>query len=365
MSADADDHAYMARALQLAGRALYTADPNPRVGCVIVRDNAIVGEGWHARAGEPHAEIKALEQAGETARGATAYVTLEPCCHEGRTPPCTDALLAAGIGRVVLAAQDPNPAVSGDGERQLSDAGVSVDTDVLAEEARKLNIGFFQRMQSGRPFIRSKIAASIDGRTALANGVSQWITGPAARDDVQHLRARSSAVVTGVGTVVADDPLLSVRLEKLGDVRQPVRIVADSGLRTPPDSRMLSSGDPVRVFCVDGGADARGRLEAAGAIVEDIGGAAGRVALPDMMRRLAELEINEVLVEAGPVLNGALLRENLIDELIVYLASHVLGANARGMFATSELTEMSDRNEFVLVETRKVGDDVRLTYRPR
>jgi diaminohydroxyphosphoribosylaminopyrimidine deaminase/5-amino-6-(5-phosphoribosylamino)uracil reductase len=358
------DHAHMARALRLATRGLYSTDPNPRVGCVIVRDGEIVGEGWHAHAGEPHAEIGALAQAGESASGATAYVSLEPCCHHGRTPPCTDALLSAGIKRVVIATRDPNPEMSGSGERQLVDAGVEVERNVLAAEARALNVGFFQRMETGRPFVRSKIAASLDGRTALANGTSKWITGEAAREDVQRLRARSSAILTGSGTVVADDPELTARFDAAGGVRQPTRIVVDSRLKTPPGSRLLDAGAEVRIFCTEAVPDVRDRLEKAGAIVEVIESQAGGVSLPALMNRLAKLEINEVHVEAGPVLNGSLLQAGLLDELVVYMASHVLGTDGRGMFAIPELTGMSERVAFELVELRKVGADCRMTYRP-
>jgi diaminohydroxyphosphoribosylaminopyrimidine deaminase/5-amino-6-(5-phosphoribosylamino)uracil reductase len=368
MTATANDYHYMARALRLAARGRNTADPNPRVGCVIVQNDEIVGEGWHQRAGGHHAEIHALEAAGAAATGSTAYVTLEPCCHHGRTPPCTDALLAAGVARVVVAARDANPAVSGEGIRQLEAAGVDVETGCMADEARDLNIGFFRRMETGRPFVRSKIAASLDGRTALANGVSRWITGDAARADVQRLRARSSAIMTGSGTVLADNPSLNVRpgaAADTGEVRQPVRVILDSHLRVGPASKTLSLPGEVRIFCVDAESSARVALEAAGAIIERTGEQDGRVALHDVMARLAELEINEVLVEAGPVLNGELLRAGMIDELIVYMASHVLGHDGRSLFAMPELTDMSDRPEFVLADVRRVGVDCRMTYRPR
>jgi diaminohydroxyphosphoribosylaminopyrimidine deaminase/5-amino-6-(5-phosphoribosylamino)uracil reductase len=369
MTITADDYRYMARAHQLAERGLTTVDPNPRVGCVIVQKNEIVGEGWHQWAGEHHAEIHALEVAGSAAAGATAYVTLEPCCHHGRTPPCTDALLVAGIGRVVVAATDANPDVSGQGIRQLGEAGVDVETGVLAAETRSLNVGFFRRMETGRPYIRSKIAVSLDGRTALANGISQWITSDAAREDAQRLRARSSAIVTGSGTIRNDDPSLNVRLvsasEDSGRVRQPVRVIVDSQLSTPPASRTLSLPGEVRIFCIDAGRAERAALEAAGAIVEEAGEQDGRVALPEVIERLAALEVNEVLVEAGPVLNGAFLRAGMIDELVVYMASHVLGQDGQGMFAIPELADMSGRHEFELSDVRRVGPDCRMTYRPR
>jgi len=364
MNEEGRDHALMARAVQLARRGRYTADPNPRVGCVIVQDEKIVGEGWHERAGGPHAEVVALRDAGAAARGATAYITLEPCCHHGRTPPCTDALLEAGIARVVMASRDPNPAVAGEGERRLVAAGIAVDAGILDGEARALNVGYMQRRQSGRPYVRSKIAASLDGRTALANGVSQWITGAAARADVQRLRARSSAIMTGAGTVVSDDPSLNVRSEDLGDVLQPLRVIVDSGLRTPPDARTLSLSGDVTVFTVAGDAAKHAPLETAGARIEVVGTMPnGRVDLDAALRRLGELEINEVLVEAGTRLNGALLQAGLIDELVVYMAGSILGRHARGMFDIQELTDMDARVEFDLVDVRRVGDDLRLTWR--
>lgn len=358
-----EDSAFMARALKLAQRGLYTADPNPRVGCVIVLNNKVVGEGWHQRAGGHHAEIMALENAGDASIGATAYVTLEPCCHHGRTPPCTDALIAAGIQRVVVATTDPNPAVAGAGERQLKDAGVAILTGLLEAEARALNIGFLQRMQSNRPYLRTKIAVSLDGRTALANGESKWITGESARADVQRWRARSSAIVTGVGTALADDPLLTVRAEELGAVEPPARIVLDSTLRIPASAQIFRSPGSVRIFCADAHDDKVSSIEAAGAVVEVLASEQGRVSLTAVIARLAELEVNEVLVEAGPTLNGALLNAGLIDELLVYMAGNILGTDGRGMFAIPELTDMSRRQELELVDFRRVGKDCRLTYR--
>ena len=358
-----EDSAFMARALRLAQRGLYTADPNPRVGCVIVLNNKVVGEGWHQRAGGHHAEIMALENAGDASIGATAYVTLEPCCHHGRTPPCTDALIAAGIQRVVVAATDPNPAVAGAGERQLKDAGVAVLTGLLEAESRALNIGFWQRMQSNRPYLRTKIAVSLDGRTALANGESKWITGESARADVQRWRARSSAIVTGVGTALADDPLLTVRAKELGAVEPPARIVLDSTLRIPASAQIFRSPGSVRIFCTDAHDDKVSSIEAAGAVVEVLASEQGRVSLTAVIARLAELEVNEVLVEAGPTLNGALLNAGLIDELLVYMAGNILGTDGRGMFAIPELTDMSRRQELELVDFRRVGKDCRLTYR--
>lgn len=363
MNATPDDLALMARALRLARRGLYTADPNPRVGCVITRNDEVVGEGWHQRTGGHHAEVMALENAGGAAAGATAYVTLEPCCHHGRTPPCTDALIAAGIGRVVIAATDPNPEVAGDGERQLAAAGIEVLSGVLADDACELNVGFFHRMQAKQPFVRAKLAVSLDGRTALAGGESKWITGSAARADVQHLRARSSAVLTGIGTVLADDPRMNVRDEGLGEVEQPARVVVDSRLRIPLDAQILSSPGPVRIFCIEADDATRAALESAGAAVEVVDAEDGRVPLATVMNRLAELEVNELLVEAGPTLNGALLAADALDELVIYMASNILGTQARGMFEIGELTSMKNRKELDLVDFRRVGDDCRFTFR--
>lgn len=353
------DYEYLARALELAGRGLYTTDPNPCVGCVIVNNGEVVGEGWHVRAGAAHAEAAALAAAGPAAAGATAYVSLEPCCHQGRTPPCTDALIAAQVARVVFASEDPNPDVSGSGAEQLSKAGVDVVGGVLAGPADALNIGYLTRMRTGRPWVRSKIAASLDGRTALADGASNWITGAAARDDVQRLRARSSAVLTGVGTILSDDPSLNVRATELGEVVQPLRVIADSNLRTPASARTLGLDGGVQIFCVAD--DNRAALEAAGASVTALPADAG-VSLPALLDALGALGSNDLLVEAGATLNGALLREGLIDELHVYMASSVLGSAARGMFDLPAFASMDERIELRLTDIRRVGDDCRLIY---
>lgn len=365
MSADAADFAWMARALQLARRGLYSAHPNPRVGCVIVAGESVAGEGWHERTGGPHAEVLALRAAGESARGATAYVTLEPCCHHGRTPPCTEALIAAGVRRVVYAAGDPDPRVSGGGARQLMAAGIEVSGGVLEGEARELNIGFFSRMQRRRPWVRLKIAASLDGRTALASGESRWITGEAARADVQCWRARSSAILTGIGTVLADDPALTVRRSDLGAVSTPDRIVLDSALRTPPGARLLGEPGRTRIFCSRSDLAQRRALEEAGALVEVLGECNGRIDPAALLLRLAELEVNELLVEAGATLNGALLDAGVVDEVVCYLAPHVLGADAMGMFGIRPPAGMAPRREFELLDLRRVGRDCRLVYRPR
>lgn len=356
------DYIYMAEALRLARRGLYTADPNPRVGCLIVNGAEVVGRGWHARTGGRHAEIVALQEAREAAGGATAYVTLEPCCHHGRTPPCTEALIGAGIKRVVIGAMDANPEVAGGGRRALEAAGILVDVGVLGAEARALNPGFFSRMTKARPFVRSKLAVSLDGRTALASGESKWITGRAARDDVQRWRARSAAILTGIGTILSDDPSLNVRAEHLGEVQQPLRVIADSRMRLSPGARTVSLPGSVLVFATIDNPDSRGALEDAGARVEILGAERNRVSLAELMQRLNELQINEVLVEAGPTLNGALLRDGLIDELVVFAASHVLGDSGRGMFALPGLERMSGRIQLKLTSVRHIGEDLRLIF---
>lgn len=355
----------MARALRLAARGLNTTHPNPRVGCVIAAGGVLVAEGWHERAGGPHAEAVALARAGAAARGATAYVSLEPCCHTGRTPPCTTALVAAGIRRVVYGASDPNPRVNGGGERALREGGLEVAGGLLAAESEQLNAGFMLRMRGGRPLVRTKIAATLDGRTALPDGRSQWLTGEPARRDVQRWRARSAAILTGVGTVLADDPALTVRDAGGPQPAQPLRVVVDSRWRTPPTARILARPGQVLVFGAGpDDAPAARALAAAGALVEPAGGAGGRVDLVAVLRRLAELEINEVWVEAGPALNGALLAAGVVDELVVYHAASVLGAGARGMFDVPAPDVLPARHQFELREVRRVGADLRLTYVP-
>ncbi len=357
-----DDHRYMARALQLAARGLYTTDPNPRVGCVLVRDDHIVGDGWHRARGGPHAEIEALARAGELAAGATVYVTLEPCCHHGKTPPCTEALITAGVGRVVAAMEDPNPRVGGRGLAMLRAAGIKTECGLLAAAAEALNAGFCSRMRSGKPFLRSKLAMSLDGRTALASGASRWITGEAARRDVHRWRARSSAIVTGIGTALADDPSLTARLDGDEDVLQPVRVVLDSRLRLPVDARLLGLPGGTVVVTVADDAERIRALTAAGADVRVLQPEAGsgRVGLAALARCLGALEFNEVWFEAGPTLNGALLQTGLIDEWIVYMAPCVLGDAARGLFNLGVLESMEQRQELQLAESRQVGRDLRL-----
>ncbi len=356
-----DDYHYMARALALARRGLYSTDPNPRVGCVLVKDGHIVGEGWHERAGEPHAEAIALDIAGARARGATAYVTLEPCCHHGRTPPCTDALLSAGVARMVAAMRDPNPQVAGRGLDILRAAGVWVECGLLEAEARALNPGFIQRMTLGRPWVRVKLAMSLDGRTALASGESQWLTGEAARADVQRLRARSSAILTGIGTVLTDDPSLNVRLPEA--VCQPLRVILDTELRTPPTAQTLQLPGPVAIFTTVLDPAVWAPLQAAGGEVIVAPRAGRGLDLRAVMAELARRECNEVHVECGPTLAGALLQAELIDELVIYLAPLLLGDRARGLFHLPELVRMRERQELEILETRAVGRDWRLTLR--
>ena len=362
MSFSAVDHGMMARALQLAERGLWTTTPNPRVGCVLVRDGEIVGEGWHEKAGEPHAEIHALHAAGELARGATAYVTLEPCSHHGRTPPCADALVAAGIARVVAAMGDPNPLVAGDGLALLQVAGIETASGLLENEARELNIGFVSRMTRGRPWLRLKAAASLDGKTALNNGVSQWITGPDARRDGHRWRARACAVLTGIGTVRDDDPQLSVR--DVDTSRQPLRVVVDSRLETPLTAKILRGGPVLVAAAVDDEMKAN-LLRSAGAEVVVLPNADGKVELKDLLEELGRRGINEVHAEAGFKLNGSLLREGLVDELLLYLAPCLVGHAASGLFNLPELTSLEGKRLLQIRDLRQIGEDIRLIARLR
>jgi diaminohydroxyphosphoribosylaminopyrimidine deaminase/5-amino-6-(5-phosphoribosylamino)uracil reductase len=357
------DHKHMGRALELAARGRYTTDPNPCVGCVLVRDEEVVGEGWHVRAGGPHAEIIALREAGDRAAGATAYVTLEPCCHHGRTPPCTGALIAAGVRRVVAAMQDPNPRVAGAGLDALQAAGIEVHTGVMEVEAERLNPGFVMRMRQGRPWVRCKLAMSLDGRTAMASGESRWITGEDARRDVHRWRARSSAIMTGVGTVLADDPSLTVRLEEseAGSRQQPLRIILDTHLRTPPDARLLSLPGETLILAGIPDRQREARLEGRGVSVVTLPMDGSRLDLAAVMAYLGRMEINELHLEAGATLSGALLAAGRVDELLVYLAPHLMGDAARGLFCLPELERMEQRIGLSISDIRAVGRDWRIT----
>ncbi len=363
MISPVDDALAMALALQLAERGMYTTDPNPRVGCVIIKDGERVGEGWHERAGEAHAEVHALRQAGSAARGATAYVTLEPCCHHGRTPPCADALIGAGIARVVVAMPDPNPLVSGKGLNALRRAGITVEEGLMRAQAEALNPGFIVRMRDARPFVRVKLAVSLDGRTAMATGESKWITGEPARADVQRLRARSSAILTGIGTVRADDPSLTVR--SIDTWRQPLRVVVDARLSLPTTARVLAPPGSTLLAAASEDAERARRLRQAGAEILCLPNADGEVDLAELMRQLAARGMNEVLVEAGATLCGALLAAELIDELVVYIAPHLMGAQAHGMFNIPGLERMQDRVALDVRDVRAVGDDWRVVARVR
>lgn len=371
-SFDASDHRFMAQALRLAEKGLYSTDPNPRVGCVVVKDGKVVGEGWHRRAGEAHAERLALSAAGAAARHATVYVTLEPCAHHGRTPPCADALVEAGVDRVVAAIQDPNPLVAGQGSARLREAGIRAEVGLLAADAEALNPGFLKRMRDGLPFVRCKLAMSLDGRTAMASGESQWITGESARRDVQRLRARSSAVLTGVNTVLADDPSLNVRLDAqtlgytddTGPLRQPIRVVLDSRLRTPPRARLLMLEGKTLVLCGQAApSDIAEELEAAGATILRQPQLGGRIDLRHALHELATRGVNEVLIESGPTLAGHALSTGLVDELIIYVAPHLMGHQARGLAKLDDIQRMAERLAFRFVDTRRVGADLRLTLR--
>ncbi len=357
------DHVHMARALRLAERGLYTTQPNPRVGCVIAQGPEIVGEGWHQRAGEPHAEVFALRAAGARARGATAYVTLEPCSHFGRTPPCAEALIAAGISRVVAASEDSNPKVSGGGFSKLRATGIAVETGLMRDAARELNCGFFARVERGRPWLRLKLAMSLDGRTALANGKSKWITGEAARADVQRWRARSSAILTGSGTVLADNPRLTVRDRVSAESRfvPALRVVLDSRLRTPQTTHLLDGSVPTLIFHAADSTPAHAGFERAELIA--VGTCNDRLDLAEVLEMLAARGMNEVQVEAGPTLSGALLQSGFVGELLLYIAPVLLGDKARPLLALTELAAMSGARRLRCVDSRRIGEDQRILYR--
>jgi diaminohydroxyphosphoribosylaminopyrimidine deaminase/5-amino-6-(5-phosphoribosylamino)uracil reductase len=356
----------MTLALRLAEQGLYTTQPNPRVGCVIVKNQQIIGQGAHLKAGEPHAEVYALREAGVAATGADAYVTLEPCSHHGRTPPCVDALIKAGVKRVVIAMQDPNPLVAGQGVQRLQTHGIQVEVGLMEKEAAALNPGFISRMMRGLPYVRSKVGASLDGRTALKNGKSQWITSEAARLDVQQWRAQSCAIITGVGTVLADNPSMTVRLENTS--RQPLRVIVDSRLQTPVDFKILDAAvmkqSPVLIAYANDANQKRAALAATGAELLCLPAADSHVDLKALLLNLAQRDINEVLIEAGQGLNGAFLQVNLIDEFIFYYAPKLMGADAKAMFAIPELLEMQQAIDLQVLDVRQVGQDIRLRAKP-
>mgnify|MGYP001819453241 FL=1 len=361
-SFSAADSAFMARALRLAERGRYAAHPNPMVGCVLVRDGAVVGEGWHEFAGAAHAEINALHSAGSSAKGATAYVTLEPCSHHGKTPPCAPALAEAGIVDVVIAMRDPFPEVHGSGIAMLEESGITVRSGLMEGAAAELNAGFLSRVQRRRPFVRLKVGASLDGAIAMKSGESQWITGPAARADVQKLRARSGAILTGIGTVLADDPALTVRDDRLDTRgRQPLRAVLDTRLRMPLSSSMLDMQGSTVVYC---SVDSR-RGELAGVDVVKVASDEDNVDVAAVLTDLAEREINEVLVEAGPTVSGYLLSRRLVDELVIYQAPHIMGSETMPMFHTPTWGALRDRLELDIVDLRRIGGDMRITARIR
>jgi diaminohydroxyphosphoribosylaminopyrimidine deaminase / 5-amino-6-(5-phosphoribosylamino)uracil reductase len=356
----ATDHTMMARALRLAERGAYTTKPNPMVGCVIGNGDEIIAEGWHAISGGPHAEIVALQAAGERARGATAYLTLEPCAHTGKTGPCAEALIAAGVSRVVAAMRDPFPQVDGAGFDAMRAAGIAVEHGLMAAAARRLNHGFLSRIERKRPWVRVKLATSLDGRTALANGDSKWISGDASRRDVMHWRARAGALLTGAGTVLADDPQLTVRFEEDVTFVPPLRVVLDPGLATVGRGRIRDGDAPTLYFHAPEAKPPRGFNAAHTAVpMRD-----GLLDLHAVLQSLAAREINEVQVEAGATLAGALLSAELVDEVLLYVAPMLLGADARPLFDGLHVSEMSQRLRLQTVETRRLGDDLRLLLRP-
>lgn len=366
-----DDLEYMKRAIELARRGWYDTPPNPRVGCVLVRDGTVIGEGWHARAGDAHAEINALRDAEARAggaRGATAYVTLEPCNHHGRTPPCVNALIEAGVARVVIGTRDPNSKVGGGGVEALTAAGIEVTENCMSAECRALNPGFETRMTRGRPRVRVKLAMSLDGRTAAADGESRWITGEQARADVHRLRAESGAILTGIGTALADDPSLNVRLpedEAAGtEWRQPMRVVLDTRLRLSPTARMLGLPGRTLVFTAVAAGPEWDALTVSGAELRRLPEAPGGLDLTQALRTLAEEEINDVLVEAGPVLAGGLFAAGLVDELVLYVAPSLIGDRGRSLLCLPEVTRLADRLPLRIGDVRAFGDDWRIVAYP-
>ena len=353
------DSVFMVQALKLAEKGLYTTDPNPRVGCVFVKNGIVIAEGWHKKAGLAHAEIDALNKL-DSAEGATAYVTLEPCSHYGKTGPCCDALIAAGVKRVVIAMQDPNPLVAGRGIKKMQDAGIIVDCGVLQQDAEALNQGYIKRMTTGLPLVRSKMAMSLDGRTAMASGESKWITSGQARLDVQHYRAESSAILTGINTVLADDPSMNVRLDVA--VKQPIRVVLDSQLQMPEDAAMINLPGLTWVLTCSDNKQQIAKLENAGCQVFQINSKDGRLDLQAVMVFLGQQQINTVLVEAGAILNGELLSKNCVDEWRIYMAPCIMGDQGRGLFHLPAMQNMADKKLLNMASVRQVGADLRLTF---
>ena len=357
-----DDHFYMGRALALAQKGHCTTMPNPAVGCVVVKDGEIVGEGWHQLAGGPHAEIHALNDAGDKAIGATVYVTLEPCCHQGKTPPCSLAIIDAKVSRVVAAMQDPNPDVAGKGLQQLEQAGIETFCDLMQQQAMRLNKGFVQRMKAGRPYVTSKLAMSLDGRTAMASGESKWITSADARRDVQALRRCSSAIMTGSGTITHDDPQLSVRNDQgEAEARQPLKVIVDSQLKLSPEARLFQDAGKKIIFTGNTTDEVNSFTDCDDVSVHVTQGEAGKVNLSEVLQQLASMQINDVLLECGAELNGAMLNAGLIDELVIYMAPKLMGNNARALFNLPELVNMNDNIELDIVDIRAVGPDWRIT----
>jgi len=366
-----NDLNYMLEAIQLAKKGWYTTSPNPRVGCVLVKENTIIGRGWHQCAGQPHAEINALVDTNNQAEGATAYVTLEPCSHFGKTPPCCDALIKAKVKRVVIAMLDPNPLVAGQGAQRLKDAGIEVISGVLKKEAEALNRGFIKRMTDKRPFVRCKMAASLDGQTALASGESQWITSPQARQDVQRLRAESCAILTGIGTVLADNPSMTVRDDTFNLIQQPARIIVDSQLRILPSATILQQPGQVHIFTSEKAmsgdvkqSDKYKQILQTGALVHTVGQNNSGLNLEQILNKLAQLQFNEVLLESGKTLAGSMISANFVDELLIYLAPKLMGSGGRGMFDLSAIVTMQDVLDLQIKDVRSIGKDIRITALP-
>lgn len=353
------DYEYMSLALRVAEQGLYTTSPNPRVGCVIVKDGKVIGQGAHLKAGEPHAEVHALREAGAAAKGATAYVTLEPCSHHGKTPPCAHALVEAGVRTVFAASIDPNPLVSCQGLAYLQSHGITVHSGLLEAQAHALNAGFMIRMTKQRPWVRLKVAASLDGKTALKNGESQWITSAPARQDVHHWRAQSCAVVTGIGTVLKDDPALTVR--DVATTRQPLRVIVDSQLQIPLTAKVLAGGHALVAYA-KANPEKLANLQALGVQTVQLD-QDGKVDLHALIMHLGRLQINEVMIEAGATLNGAMLQTGLVDELLMYFAPKLMGARSQGMFALPDYTSMAQALQLTILDVKHFGSDIRMQAR--